>query len=238
MMHVAIVEDNEKDLKMLHTAVQRYGNEIGERIEIDDFNTKEKFLDKYKGTYDVVFMDINLNGKIDGINAAKELRKYDRNVALIFVTTLAQYAIKGYEVDANDYFVKPFQYYDLKMRLNRIRTSIKSKSKAVRIIKDGITYTLNTDDILYLESQGHNILYHISQGIIKVRDKPLKALELEYFDKGFKRCHASYLVNLKHCKTLKGNKLKVGSDTLDISRGMRREFLTALANYFHNDYIE
>ncbi len=70
----------------------------------------------YRADYDIVFMDIELPG-INGMEAAHRLREIDQQVILIFVTNMAQFAVKGYEVDALDYIIKPAQYGPLSIKL-------------------------------------------------------------------------------------------------------------------------
>ncbi len=63
-------------------------------------------------------MDIDLPG-INGMEAAQLLREENATTPLIFVTNLAQYAVKGYQVDALDFMVKPVGYGDFAMRMGR-----------------------------------------------------------------------------------------------------------------------
>lgn len=48
---------------------------------------------------------------MDGMAAAEEIRKMDSEVIIIFITNMTQYAIRGYEVDALDYMLKPVNYF-------------------------------------------------------------------------------------------------------------------------------
>ena len=45
------------------------------------------------------------------MSAAEEIRKMDTEVVIIFITNMAQYAIRGYAVDALDYVLKPVSYF-------------------------------------------------------------------------------------------------------------------------------
>ena len=46
-------------------------------------------------------------GKLNGMETAREIRKKDQDVVLVFITNMAQYAINGYDVGALDYVLKP-----------------------------------------------------------------------------------------------------------------------------------
>ena len=63
-------------------------------------------------------MDIEMPD-LDGLAASQKLREIDRSVILIFITNLAQFAVRGYEVDALDFVVKPVTYYVLALKLKR-----------------------------------------------------------------------------------------------------------------------
>lgn len=109
MYRIAIVEDQDSDAQQLETALKTYSRETSVPFSWDHWTSGEIFLQKYRHQYDIVFMDIRLAG-IDGMETARRLRRMDSAVLLAFLTSLAQYAIAGYEVEAIDYIVKPLSY--------------------------------------------------------------------------------------------------------------------------------
>ena len=121
-MRVAIIEDSPADLHLMQAALDRYASEKKLCILQETFDNAVSFLERYRAVYDVVFMDIRLP-MLDGMAAARKLRDIDRTVPLIFITDMQQYAIQGYRVGAIDYFLKPINYYDLKMRMDMLAVS-------------------------------------------------------------------------------------------------------------------
>ncbi len=109
MLHVAVVEDNDRDAEYLLSPLKRYGRENNMEIEAKRYVNGILFLEQYRGDFDLVFMDIDMPA-MNGMNTAKALREMDAHVVLIFVTALARFALNGYEVDAFDFIVKPLQY--------------------------------------------------------------------------------------------------------------------------------
>ena len=109
MIKVAIVDDNRKDADILVQYLKKFGeqNEHCE-IKVDYFDNGLQFIVDYKAVYDIIFMDIEMP-MMDGIETSYRLRKIDKRVALLFVTNMAQLAVRGYEVDAMDFIVKPFK---------------------------------------------------------------------------------------------------------------------------------
>ena len=231
MIKAAVVEDDKRAFGMLEAYIVQYEKEAGLRFSLSHFTDAELFLTNYKPLYDIVFMDIKLPG-MDGLEAARRLRKFDENECLISTTTMAQFAIKGYEVNALDYFVKPYKYYDLKMRLDRVVKSLKKDDVFVKIPIDGGVKSVRAADIYYIESQGHTLTYHTVAETLSARGV-LKELTERLKNSGFVLCNSCYLVNLEHCRAVHGNTVNAGGDELIVSRGKKQEFLSAFSAFLH-----
>ena len=91
MLRCAIVEDSPRELEHLKECLARYSAERDIPLETTAFGDAASFLEHYRADYDIVFMDIELPG-INGMEAAHRLREIDRQVILIFVTNMAQFA--------------------------------------------------------------------------------------------------------------------------------------------------
>ena len=117
MYRVLIVEDTPAEADALRGFLERYAAEKGLELGIEVLGSALEFID-LRRTADLVLMDIDMPG-INGMEAAQIMRGYDTQTPLIFVTNLAQYAVRGYSVDALDFVVKPVEYHDFAMRLDR-----------------------------------------------------------------------------------------------------------------------
>lgn len=96
-VRIAIVEDEKSAARALEQAIQRYGTENKVSFTIRVWHDPLLFLEEYQAEYDIVYMDIRMPA-LSGMETARNLRKMDRMVMLIFVTSLAQYALEGYTV--------------------------------------------------------------------------------------------------------------------------------------------
>ena len=230
-MNIAVLEDEQQAAQAITEALDKWSKEEKEPVSVSLFAYGEEFLKTYSFQYDVVFLDIMLAG-ITGLETAEKLREMDQNVIIIFLTNMAQYAIDGYKYSAQDYFVKPFSYYALKMRMDRIRAFLeRSRDTSVVIPQNNGIISVPAKDIYYIESTAHETTFHTVKGAYKTRDKSMRQLETELYPYNFRRCNVSYLVNLRHCASIMKDELLVGGDTLIISRAKRKEFMHEVSRY-------
>lgn len=231
-MRIAVVEDEERYMKETVGYLKRYSEEEGENIEISAFNNGLEFLDRFVcGGFELIFMDIRMPNS-NGMGVAKDIRKIDTEVGIIFLTNLTQYAIKGYEVEAMDYIVKPVEYAVFKSKLKRALARIKKQG--------GAYVTLNTkselkripvDRLVYVESMGHRAIYHLLDEDVTVWESLAEAEE-KLKKHHFSRCNSSYCVNLKYVEGVAGQTVRLGKTELKISRGRYKDFMDDLTVYF------
>lgn len=112
MLRVAVAEDNPKDRERLLSFLKKYGEEKDVQIEVAEYTDGSELLDQYRPCYDVIFLDVEMP-QMDGMKAAEKIRETDEEVILIFITNMAKYAIRGYEVQALDYVLKPVKLRSL-----------------------------------------------------------------------------------------------------------------------------
>ena len=230
MIELAIVEDEKEYIKQLLQFVDQYQREYGEAIRVTCFYDGDEIVNGYDGSFDIILMDIQMKF-MDGMSAAEEIRKVDQKVIIMFITNRIDYAIRGYDVDALDYIVKPVSYFSFAKKLRRAisRAANHSDEMVVINITQGML-RIKTSDLYYVESEGHNIIYHTAKGEFKVRDK-MKNVEELLVPYGFFRSNKGYLVNLCHVDGVLDGCCLVHGQKLLISRARKNEFMTALTEY-------
>ena len=237
MLRIGILEDEKARNDELMGFLERYKNEHGSfSYSVKVYETGGKLLFDYKQDYDLLFLDIRLPDML-GIDAAREIRKIDPNVMIVFVTSLTQYAIDGYEVNAFDYILKPLMYQPCALKLTRILNILNraSAKKMLTLKTKQLTFRLDTDVILYVEVSGHDLIFHTLEREYRIWGT-LSKIEHELEGGSFSRCNACYLVNLKYVEQVKGLTVSVGGHELSISRNRRREFLEELARYMGGSF--
>lgn len=165
--------------------------------------------------------------------AAQLLRVYDTSTPIIFVTNLAQYAIKGYEVNALDFMLKPVGYYDFSLRMGKAMRRLEANIGRLLAVStaDGVRVVplLRLD---YVEVRNHDLLYHVSgQEPLRVRGS-LSALEHDAEGSPLLRISKSMLVNMERIDWVKGSELcTLSGDRLQISRSRKRAVIDEIAQY-------
>ena len=106
VMKIAICEDELLFQRKLKSGIERFFAEKKTETTFDYFMNGEELLHNLKNEYDVIFLDINLGTKTDGINIAEQLRNEDISSPVIFVTSFENRAIDGDDVSAYGFIVK------------------------------------------------------------------------------------------------------------------------------------
>lgn len=230
MIRIAVVEDDENYIATIKAYIARYMKEKGETISIDIFRDGKQIVFDYQPVYDILLMDIEMPG-MDGISAAEKIRESDRDVIIIFITNMAQYAIKGYQVRARAYILKPVNYYSFALELQEAISALSRKTDdALLLMGEEGLQKVSVGDIYYLESQQHYMIVHTKTETIKIRET-MKNMEKRLEKSYFQRCNVSYLVNLAHVSAINGDMAVVGEERVPVSRQKRKTFVAALTNY-------
>lgn len=229
-MQIAVVEDNAADFEQLRAALAELFRQRQTPCHITRYADAETFLAEYRRQYDLLFLDIELPG-MNGMDAARKLRESDPDVALVFLTNLARFAINGYEVDAADYLLKPVDAYSLALKLPKVLRRIEqSRNRSIPIVTRTGVQCLNAADLFYVEVAAHQLTFHTRQGVYTSRGS-MKEIEQMLERQHFHRCNNCYLVNLMHVSGIRDNTVQVGGETLTISRPKKKEFIQALTDF-------
>lgn len=234
MIRVAIVEDEAEIREQLMGYVQRYTRQYGTAFEVKTFADGLEILEDYRPAYDLILLDIEMK-HLDGMETARRIRELDPDVMLVFITNMAQYAIKGYAVGALDYVLKPVPYFAFSQQLQKVEAQLRRRTQHYLAVPvEGGLRRLDTSRIYYIESEGHRVHFYTEEGDFAAPGA-LKTLEEKLADRPFARCNSGYLVNLAQVQAVQQNTVEVGPYELQVSRPKRKSFLAALTDYIGGD---
>lgn len=232
MIHIAICDDEKEFVTYLTDLLDRYAAETGEEIKVTAYYDGMELIEKYDTGIDLIFLDIQMR-LMDGLRAAEYVRRMDEKVGIIFLTTLTQYGLEGYKYQAANYIIKPMKYVRLKAEMDQwIKRHRKDDSPSMVIANDSGKYKVFLKSLRYVETFNRNLLLHTEQENI-ICYKSMKEMERKLQDKGFVRCHTSYIVNLFYVKGIKKLDIElVTGEIIPVSQPKRKEFMEQLADYW------
>ena len=229
-IRIAVVEDNQAAAQTLSDYLLRYAYENRVQFRVSSFSDAVSLLDHYTAEYDIILMDIRMP-YLNGMDAAHKLRALDQKVILIFITSLTQYAVEGYEVNALSYLVKPIKYYEFALKLSRAVSKVPQVNSAKFEIRTKTsTIRLDPQDIRYVESSGHHLTFHTLDGEY-TQYGSLSMTEEKLSQFHFARCNSCYLVNLQYVRHIKGYTAFLDNCELKISQPRKKAFVQALEYY-------
>ena len=232
MIKIAIVEDERSEAEKLYSAITKFGDSRGVEFDVDIFPSALLFLNDFHSGFDLVFLDI-LMPNMNGLELARALRKSDGRVQIVFVTNLANCAVNGYEVDALDFIVKPFNAEHLKKTLEKfLGIHFNLRNDFIALKNRNVVKVVALSDIKYLDIVSHSITYHFGDNetfcVWGNLDDELKKLNR----KNFVRINAYSAVNLKKITRIEGNNLYVGNERLQITRTYKKKVEQQMMEFY------
>jgi len=210
-MTAVLVDDERNALEMLEWMLQKNCPEVNILAMCD---SPLDGLEKIKTLKpDVIFLDIEMP-RLNGFDLLEQLGQHASSV--IFTTAYNQFAIKAFKVSAVDYLLKPVDPEDLKAAVQKVqsqKTKIntdqldlllsymkpeKPRSKRIALTASDHLVFVETDKIIYCESDSNYTIFFLSDGQKIIVSKTLKDVEEILDGADFFRIHASYLINMKH----------------------------------------
>ncbi len=168
------------------------------------------------------------------MSAAREIRRGDPQVCIIFITSMYQYALDGYSVKAFGFITKPVKDAELSHELTCALAMIDSTREREQFISfksGGVLYRLPISHISYCEVKDHQLQICADGEMYSYRAQ-ISELEARLTPLGFFRCHSSYLVNGEHIERIEQTKLTLRDGTvIPISQRRRREFMQEISRF-------
>lgn len=232
MHRILIIEDSDEAANTLQSHIDRYARETGIECSVTRKISAFDLAGGDEAHYDLIFLDIELPG-INGMEAAESMREHDPETPIIFVTNLAQYAVHGYAVDALDFVVKPVEYYDFKLRMDKAMRKIgRTEQRSLSIPTDSGFRVVAVADIAYIDVANHDLAFHLANGETIIVRGTLSKTESSLDGTTFVRISNNCLANMAHIREIKGNDIQMSNgDVIWFSRSRRKPALETIARY-------
>ena len=230
-MRIAICDDEKNIRELIGDKVTKQYPEA----EIIFFSSGEELLLADKNI-DLLFLDIQMSGR-NGMDTARELRKKDKNVILIFVTAVEEYVFQAFDVGAFHYIVKPINEAKFIDVLRKAVDELDSKRKDVNeteerylmINSGGVHTKVIFDDIVYAEIFNRKIVIHKLNDTIEYYGK-MSDLESLAGDNFF-RPHRAYLVNFKYVEKYDASTVYLENGSVLMAKQNYPEFVKRYMKY-------
>lgn len=218
MLKVAVCDDDAEFRKQVGKAVGDILFARGE-YEIGYFQNGSEVkqaIEEKRFYYHLLLLDIHMN-PINGVEIAAWIRRNRVDVDIIFVTISKEHVYECYTYKAFAYILKPVSRERLSSELNRYVDEIEAEPACINITIRGCEKKIAIDKILYFESDIRKIRVYLSGEAIEFYGK-MDELEELLQERGFLRCHQSYLVNTRYVRSIRRNEIELEDVKIPVSR--------------------
>ena len=226
---IAICDDSAADRQYISGAAERWAAEAGHTVQISAYASAESFLFHYAGESDtdILLLDIEM-GEMDGVTMAKELRRDNDAIQIVFITGYSDYISEGYEVAALHYLMKPVREEKLFSVLDRAVERLAKNEKVLKLETGGEMFRIPVYQIRYADVFGNYVTIHAAEDVtVKMT---LSELERE-LDERFFRVSRSALVNLTQISRVTKTEIKLNDGvSIPLPRGAYEAVNRAIIN--------
>lgn len=238
MIKIAFCDDDMEVLHQMNELLDRYRIERNEDITYAAFQSPFELLTEIeKGIRpDILFLDVVMPGQ-NGMDVAKEIRQYDTNMKIIFLTSSPEFAVESYSVGAYFYQLKPIWEESFFRLMDAVLAECEKKKKNSLILrsKDGIT-RIDLQQLEYCEVLGRKLLFHLEDGAVLESAGSLDDLAGQLMQySNFFRPHRSFLVNMEYIQNISSRSIKMVNDAeIPIPHGKCSEIKNTYMEYAFN----
>lgn len=231
MMNILIYDDNLKDIEHLSFCLNGLFQKTNLDYQTHICKSKTEVIQNISKA-DLLFLDMEIHNE-KGIDLGLELNTINHNCRIVITTSYSKYAIDGYKIHADRYFIKPINQLEFNLEMRAvIKKYIK---KSVSIYDDKISpYKIFVQDILYIEFIDRKSIVHALDGKTTVTNCTLKYWYEKLKEYGFGYPYKAYLVNFEYISAFKKNEIiLVNNDVIPLSRHYKKEF-----DQKYNDFLQ
>ena len=236
LIKIAICDDDPKFVGDVQEYLEQLKKEEHFELELECFlSGNELILEYEKGVlFDLIYLDIEMNGA-DGIETAKQIRKKDYHVLIVYISSHEEYLRQLFEAEPFRFLSKPVEYKAFHTVFWQAAERILEQQSHYFHFKTGKSVIkIPCRDILYFESAGRKVIVHTIQRSYEYYDK-LNDVEEHLKDMRFVRIHKAYLVNIDNVEAFQYERVAMSDGTiLSISQKNRPRIRSEFWKYYHS----
>ena len=228
-VNFAICDDSVVDSNYVKKLVTQWANDKKYQVNIDIFSSAEAFIFHYveNKEYDVLLLDIEM-GNMDGVTLARQIRKSNKSVQIVFITGYSDYIAEGYDVEALHYLMKPLKKEKLYDVLERAVNKIMQNEKQLVLNTFDEMIRIPLHEIIYIDVDRNYVTVHSNKDYTV--KKTLAEIEKE-LDERFFRIGRSAIVNLKYISRVTKTDVYLNNGIiLQLPRGIYEALNRAIIN--------
>lgn len=230
-MKIAICEDDKEQQQFIESLLKE--NKKYNDIEIRLFDSGEELIDAYQSgqVFSIIFLDMQMK-ELNGIETGQYLRKYDKKAIIIIITSILEYAMDGYSINAFEFILKPIDREKFDKILERAFKKVKDYTQKVYIVqaKDRVK-VVRLSDIIYFESIGKKVDIHSIEGV-ESSNESISVVEKQFVLDGFIRISRFYLLNMRYIKEIQvDNILLKDGERLKYSEKLQKSIKEGYMNF-------
>lgn len=211
-MKIVICDDMQEDLDLISTNIMKCSNDLNIEIECNSYMDGNDLLNNINDELDVVFLDIDMP-KPNGIDIANTLNEKFPELNIVFITNHSNLVFDVIKFRPLGFVRKNKIEDEMKQALIRVQNEIYNNSVVFQNLM-----VIKMNDILYMESKGHNIEIHTKEKVQTVR-ATMSEYEQKLKPYGFVRIHKGFIVNMKFICRINGRIVKLDNGIELISGG-------------------
>lgn len=198
-MKIGICDDEKCFIEGTRHLVEEWAKKHNIFVSIYEFTNGDDLISSHqKNCMDLIILDV-IMPLFNGIDTAKELRIHDQNVPVIFLTSSREYAVDSYDVHAFYYLMKPLKKDQFFKVMDEFLSSFNKKKETFLAKIPGGNCNITLDETVCLEAQNKEVIVYLANGTqLNIKELFSDCAGIFTTEKGFFKCHRSYIVNMKY----------------------------------------
>lgn len=228
-MNICICDDDLATHQIIKEYLQK---SLSSDINVFDCFSAEDLL-KSAENYDILFLDIKM-GEVNGLEAAELIRKNNKEIIIIFISSYPNYVFRAFNVEALHFIVKPINEKEFKNVLDRALYKYKTAHSSITLRWQKERYIIKISSIKYIEGYKRHVTVHTQDGTYEALGK-ISDLYKELAPHGFIRTHQGFIVNMDYIKRFDVSDVVLFDDTkVMLSVRKKAEALEIFDKYLRN----